>query len=734
MISTSLAILNLLIALIALIIGLLLLLTKGKDKQKLFFALLNLGSGIWVLSNYFGSNTFTPLTHTLIMIDYVFGVILVFLFWLFSRETKKKLLGNTDKHNTLKLGLIAGTVAIVIGLILSNYVVDIKVESGLKIVSQPFYWVYPVVIFGLATLSIKDLLLTQFKSRRPEAKAQIRLILIGLIVAVVFVTIPNLILENILPKSKLLTLSYNSAYVGILFFLILSAYAIVKHRFLDIRYVIFRLTAYIISLSIIILIFTIIAFGLTSVVFYNEPIPFEVQLSYILTAILVAVSFNPIKDFVNKSTNQIFFQQHYSVHDSLSEISSYATRSVNASHIQQHALEVFNRTIRPEYAGFIMFDSKGNLTQASRSGSYPVKELSLSGFLAALPKLHQKIIFSDDLAKSHALQHYFELGRIGSITRLSTSNKSIGYLILGDKKNGNVFSAQDYQLLTLAANDLALALQNAQRYEEIQHFNATLQNKINEATQALKRTNSKLVALDDVKDEFISMASHQLRTPLTSIKGYISMMLEGDLGRISPTQRRALKEAFDSSQRMVFLISDFLNLSRIRTGKFTIEPSETDLAQIVSEEIDQLRDMAGLREQTITYIPPKDLPHLMLDETKLRQVMMNMIDNAIYYTPREGKIEIILEKVKDEVVFQVTDSGIGVPKNVQHRLFTKFFRAENARNARPDGTGLGLFMAQKIIAAQGGSVIFKSTENEGSTFGFRFPIKKLNTSVDKART
>ena len=153
-----------------------------------------------------------------------------------------------------------------------------------------------------------------------------------------------------------------------------------------------------------------------------------------------------------------------------------------------------------------------------------------------------------------------------------------------------------------------------------------------------------------------------------------------------------------------------------------MEKGDTDLNKIVLEEIAQLRDLAGLRDQTINYTPPKNFPVVQLDETKTRQVMMNFIYNSIFYTPKNGKIDIVLQQTDKEIIFSVTDTCIGVPKNVQHRLFTKFFRAENARNARPDGTGLGLFMGQKIIDSQGGKVIFNSIEHQGSTFGFRFPL------------
>ncbi|HET7629759.1 MAG TPA: HAMP domain-containing sensor histidine kinase, partial [Candidatus Saccharimonadales bacterium] len=303
--------------------------------------------------------------------------------------------------------------------------------------------------------------------------------------------------------------------------------------------------------------------------------------------------------------------------------------------------------------------------------------------------------------------------------------EGLGYLVLGPRKSGNPYTPQDLRVLDTVGNELIIAIQNALHYEEIKQFNATLQAQVDEATRKLRRTNEKLKALDETKDDFISMASHQLRTPLTSVKGYLSMVLEGDAGKINATQKKMLDQAFISSQRMVYLIADLLNVSRLRTGKFVIEPSQTDLAEMIQEELAQLIETAASRELTLTYQKPKDFPLLQLDETKTRQVIMNFIDNAIYYTPAGGQITVELRSDNQAIELRVIDNGIGVPKVEQHHLFTKFYRAGNARKARPDGTGLGLFMAKKVIIAQGGSLIFESKEGQGSTFGFRFPRTKL---------
>jgi signal transduction histidine kinase len=286
------------------------------------------------------------------------------------------------------------------------------------------------------------------------------------------------------------------------------------------------------------------------------------------------------------------------------------------------------------------------------------------------------------------------------------------------------------KILEIVANELVIAIENVLRFEEIEQFNVTLQKKIDDATKELKQSNEKLRALDEAKDEFVSMASHQLRTPLTSIKGYLSMVLDGDAGEITETQKTMLGQAFFSSQRMVYLISDLLNVSRLKTGKFVIESKPVYLPDVVGSELEQLQEGANAKNLKLTFTKPKTFAKMNLDEMKLRQVIMNFTDNAIYYTPSGGKINVELKETAKSIEFTVKDSGIGVPKEQQHKLFTKFYRADNARKARPDGTGLGLFMAKKVIIAQGGSMIFDSKEGKGSTFGFSFPKEKLEITTD----
>ncbi len=327
------------------------------------------------------------------------------------------------------------------------------------------------------------------------------------------------------------------------------------------------------------------------------------------------------------------------------------------------------------------------------------------------------------MEKGSALRRMMASHRIGLVVPLYKERDSIGYVCIGERRIGD-YRARDLKVLATITDELVVAVQNAQSVQAVKELNAHLEQRIQEATKELRASNAQLQKLDETKDEFLSMASHQLRTPLTSIKGYLSMLIEGDAGDVTPEQKHMLNEAFVSSERMVRLIGDFLNVSRLQTGKFVIEKRPIDLARLVKHEIEALAPNAAARDMKFIYKAPKDIPKLELDENKIQQVIMNFSDNAIFYSKDGSKITVKLEKTPKFVEFRVIDNGIGVPKSEQADLFKKFFRATNARTARPDGTGVGIFLAKKVIDDHNGSIIFESKEGKGSTFGFRIPLPK----------
>lgn len=331
--------------------------------------------------------------------------------------------------------------------------------------------------------------------------------------------------------------------------------------------------------------------------------------------------------------------------------------------------------------------------------------------VSATPDLHE--IVKPHLSKGMAGEIQQALGiKTFYICPLAARNELHGIMLIWLVEKQGAITAFQKTLIDRLIGAVGVAIDNSLLYQANQ-----------EANKRLHAANRHLKDLDQAKDEFISMASHQLRTPLTSIKGYLSMLVEGDAGKVSAQQKEFLEYAYGGSQRMVNLISDLLNVSRMTTGKFMIEKSPVDLTHVVKDEVDQLQMHAQAKELKLVFVPPKSkLPLIPLDENKTRQVIMNFVDNAIYYTPK-GCVTVKLEKENNKAVLTVEDSGIGVPIEAQKKLFSKFFRAGNAQNVRPDGTGLGLFLAKRVVEDQGGKIIFKSIEGHGSTFGFSIPLK-----------
>ena len=348
--------------------------------------------------------------------------------------------------------------------------------------------------------------------------------------------------------------------------------------------------------------------------------------------------------------------------------------------------------------------------------------------LLAHSQLHTKLQRSprlQDVTNKALLRGLHQAG-IAALGNLDNPTHDFqGFIILGSRLDGKPFTAAQQTTITDISTTIGLAVQRAVNYGAAMHAADILRERLAKESRQLRQAKHRLQTIEQTKDDFISMASHQLRTPLTSVKGYVSMVLDGDAGELNETQTKLLNQAFISSQRMVYLIADLLNVSRLRSGKFIIEKIPSDLNKAIGEEVQQLVSTAESRGLTLEYIHPETFPIYELDEMKLRQVVMNFVDNAIYYTPSGGKIKVTLTEKPDSIECVVKDTGMGVPASEQHRLFTKFFRAGNAQKARPDGTGLGLYMAKKAVIAHGGAIIFKSKEGKGSNFGFTIPKSEL---------
>ena len=499
-----------------------------------------------------------------------------------------------------------------------------------------------------------------------------------------------------------------------------------RRRFgvVDVRFVIVRTMSYILTLIWVALIFCLVAFAL-SYVFARDKVQDDAALFgpiAIVSALVAALMLQPLKRFFNRFTDKLLYTDNYSFNEFTTQVSQTLNSTNDLRVLLERTAILIASTLRASQAFFFVnLPEEGHYMSAGTERHSRVGLADFEGIHTYAGRNSPAVISQFD--KDHPLHRMMVSHRLGLVMPLHKGDTLIGFLCLGQPRSFG-YTNRDLRALRIVSDELTIAIQNALSVEEVRKLNGTLEQRVSSATHELRTSNAQLQRLDEAKDEFISMASHQLRTPLTSIKGYLSMLIDGDVGQVTKEQKHMLSEAFVSSERMVRLIGDFLNVSRLQTGKFVIEKHPVDLALLVQREIDGLAQNAAGRGMKFVYKKPKGIPTLIIDENKIQQVVMNFADNAIYYSKDKAKITVSLKKVGEFVEFKVTDTGIGVPKSEQENLFNKFFRATNARRARPDGTGVGLFLAKKVIDDHDGSIIFESKEGKGSTFGFRLPISK----------
>lgn len=592
--------------------------------------------------------------------------------------------------------------------------VVIDPQKGLQTVMGPGYSWWVIATWGILGWAIANYIIHALRSKGIQ-RIQLVYLFFGFTLWGIAINIPDVILPIFYQDTRYFSISA----VASLAFTGSVTYAIIKHRFMDIRFVVARSMTY----SLLVLSLGIgYAGGLFLINAYISGIQTSIPNLAIATglALVIAFTYQPLLRYFEKITNTIFFKDHYYTDELVLRLSQALSSTINLRDLSLRVLGLLQKH---------MHISGGVVVIQTSDSTYTVHNTIQNSINSAL--FQENIHFFSEKTKPIVFEEQDEsemkqLMREANIMvciRLHTTNTTSGYLLLGAKKSGDIFFDQDVKILNILAPSFAIALQDALSYEKILQFNITLQEQIDKATGDLKMANRQLEKLDQLKDEFVSVASHELRTPMTAIKSYVWLALNGRGGQIDQKARDYLGRVYQSTERLIHLVNEMLDISRIESGRVTLNYTSFSVHDLLLDIQREFQAKTAELSLKLTIDMGGNIPSLFADREKIHQVMENLVGNACKFTDAGGAITLRARREGDFIEIEIQDTGHGIKKEDMSKLFTKFGRLEHSLvTIAGSGSGLGLYISRQYVLLHGGDIWANSEIGKGSTFSFTLPV------------
>jgi len=628
--------------------------------------------------------------------------------------------------------IYAPNVAIVWAVLTPGVLIqDIKIRDWGNESILGWGYIYYGIYFSVLWLLSAYNLIKKYIRSKGIFKAQLRYILIG--------TMLSMFLGSVFDLFFILLGNYRWIWLGpyaSFTFALFSTYAIVRYRLMDIRLVVKKVYIYL-GLAI----FAYVIFYLTDWLYislYGNVFSFFGFLTGIFIAPIFIIVLLSIHNVLKRIADKYIFTELYNYQKTITKLSQDLNHSIDLQKITDLIVETIKQTMRLNRAGVLLIDQNQNPTLyriAKVIGFNEQNGISLvkDNFLTQYLEKTQKPIVRDELtllvrdSKNKKDQQSFEklyqhMERIEAslCLPLMSSKRLMGIIVLGSKMSGDAYSQEDLELLSTLANQAGVAFDNAKLYKEVQDFSKTLQQKGDGQTKDISEKNKYLQELLNMKTDFLRVVNHQLNTPLSIMRNAFAMVKEKII-----TPEKGFSISDSGLERMSQTIADFWDAFELEGEKMKMNPDKTNIEEIVNNLIEEKKKMTLVQERQLTFSlkkPKFKIPIIWCDPKKIVHVVSNLLDNAAFYTT-QGSVTVSYELVgRDYLKINIKDTGVGISQENEKKLFQKFSRGNGSTSLHPDGSGLGLYVAKKIVEGNDGEITFFSEgAGKGSTFSFSIP-------------
>lgn len=441
----------------------------------------------------------------------------------------------------------------------------------------------------------------------------------------------------------------------------------------------------------------------------------------ILFSVLFSLFFLPFLKYVQETSDILFFRGR-NPYKMIKDLSLKMNKTLELNTLLNRIKKEFQKTLEVSEVKMAVFASSEEGKAGKKYSTSHAKVRKNS----ALKGIREIKVRGSIPEKEKDVATEMEKNNAEVVVPLFFKNEIIGVILLGEKEFKEGYSQGDLEFLETIGPHLAVAIHNALLYKKVSELNDNLKKKVEEQTANIKSKNQRLQKMISTQSEFLDIAGHQLRTPVSVIKGMLNMIKENDVS--SKKREEFLDSVLQNAFKLEEIIETMLTASEVDSGNFGFDLGAVKLRPVLKEVYEKEKGRAEQKNIKFNFnIPEKYLMPVLSNERYLKQVLVNLVDNAFQYTKEGGEVTIKAKPLKEKVNIEISDTGIGIPKKEKDNLFNKFSRAENAVNTYGNGSGLGLFVVKKIIDThtKDAKVYIKESKvNKGTTFVVSLPIVK----------